>query len=58
MSDAVGWAIWSNIFFGLGIFTWAKTGNPWYGFSAVALGIILQYFYDVWGKWVWKVMGR
>lgn len=56
MSSAISWAIWSNIFFGLGFITWAKTLKPEYGFAIVALGVLLQYFYDIWGKLAWKVM--
>lgn len=52
----VGCALVGNVFLVIALFYWLSTGNAPFAFGIIAIGVLLQYYYNNWSKWIWKLL--
>lgn len=48
----IGCALVGNVFLVIALVYWLITTNTPYAFGIIAVGLVFQYFYADWSKWV------
>ena len=53
---SVGCAFTGNLFFVISLFYWMSGGKVEYAFGIIGVGLVFQYYYDVWSRWAWRLL--